>query len=209
MKRFLKTFCRELLCLLCLLILSIVMYLWKRYDGVKNPEIGSVLFLLAAIDAFVLVRTFRALWRKKMRKKVVFAFQRMFEKMIGGLTRTFEKWGIGKRKANVIGGRASILFDRLSSEKEMKQPTLRKTKWKHLQTARERMGYLYAKMIQRRVAEGLEYHSSDTPLQLQRQKENTPIEDALFDLYVQKRYDGRTEPEEELICYLKEELDIK
>ena len=103
----------------------------------------------------------------------------------------------------------SILFDNISWEREAKRPTIRKLRWKHLKDPRARLGYLYAHMIKRRLATGSEYYGSDTPLQLQKREENTPVEDELFALYIQKRYDARTEPDEETLIKIKDEMQIK
>ena len=59
------------------------------------------------------------------------------------------------------------------------------------------------------MAEGSNYYSSDTPLQLRLREENTPIEDELFALYIEKRYDERTEPDEDTLLRIKDEIQIK
>ena len=209
MRTFLKRFYRELVCLVCLLILSVVIHLWVRYDGVKNPQIGSVLLIVAGVDIAILVRTFRRLWREKMRRTMVNAIQRIFEKVVRSLSSTLEKWGIGRKRSNVIGGRTSILFDRISTEQEGRRPTVRRLRWKHLKDPHAKLGYLYSHMIRRRVEAGSEFYSSDTPLQLSLREENTPIEEELFALYVEKRYDARTEPDEETLLRIKDEMQIK
>ena len=93
MRSFLKRFYRELICLVCLSVLSAVVHLWVRYDGVKNPEIGSVLLVIAGVDLVIFVRTFRRLWREKMRRVMVNAVQRIFEKAVRRLTGVLEKMG--------------------------------------------------------------------------------------------------------------------
>ncbi len=209
MRSFLKRFYRELICLVCLSVLSVVVHLWMRYDGVKNPEIGSVLLVIAGVDLVVLVRTFRKLWREKMRRVMVNAVQRIFEKAMRRLTGVLEKMGFGRKRSNVIGGRTSILFDSISTERELRKPTVRRLRWKQLPDSRARLGYLYRHMIKRKMAEGSVYYSSDTPLQLRLREENTPIEDELFALYIEKRYDERTEPDEDTLLRIKDEMQIK
>ena len=135
--------------------------------------------------------------------------QLLFEKLIRSLTVAADKLGLGKKRGNVIGGRTSILFDRISWEREVKRPTVRKLRWKQLKDPRARLGYLYSHMIKRRLAAGSEYYGSDTPLQIKEREENTPIEDELFALYVQKRYDARTEPDEADLLRIKDEMQIK
>lgn len=209
MRTWLKRFGRELCCLLGAGILSVIVSLWVRFDGVKNPQLGSVLLIAAGINIWWLVRTFQKLWHGKWRRAMVAVLQKGFEKLVRRLSSSLEKWGIGKKRANVIGGRTSVLFDRLPSEREMRRPTVRRLRWKQLKSAGERLGYLYGHMIKRRIEQGSEYYSSDTPLQLQKREENSPVEDELFDLYIQKRYDGRTEPDEETLLRIKDEMQIK
>ena len=126
MKGFLKRFYRELICLVCLVILFEVVRLWVRYDGVKNPQIGSMLILAAGADLAILVRTFRRLWREKIRRAMVNAAQRVFEKAVRRLAGVLEKMGFGRKRSNVIGGRTSILFDSIVAERELRKPTVRR-----------------------------------------------------------------------------------
>lgn len=209
MKGFMKRFYRELICLVCLVILFEVVRLWVRYDGVKNPQIGSMLILAAGADLAILVRTFRRLWREKIRRAMVNAAQRVFEKAVRRLAGVLEKMGFGRKRSNVIGGRTSILFDSIAAERELRKPTVRRLRWKQLPDSRARLGYLYRHMIKKRIEAGSVYYSSDTPLQLRSREENTPIEDELFALYIEKRYDARTEPDEDTLLRIKDEMQIK
>ena len=75
-----------------------------------------------------------------------------------------------------------------------------------METARQKLGYLYYHLITRRLKEGMPAKSADTPLELQRRRENAPPEEQLFDLYVSVRYDERAELSEEELDELKKTL---
>ena len=105
----------------------------------------------------------------------------------------------------VLKGRSKIFFD--TKEKDL--PTKRAKKpsaWKNLQTDKERLGYLYRRMIDANINQGLPVFSSETPTEIKNKKEYRDIENQIFDLYVENRYKDDVTLDSTVLDDLKKEM---
>lgn len=191
------------------LLLAVGFFTIALYLNVAEPEseIVRVLLLLSLIsDGVLFYFTLRKLWRTKWKTKVSESFQKVFEKLARALMSFLEKWNIRRDKdQNILSGKTTVSFDFSLSEAREPKPK-RTLKWKHLQTDRERIRYLYRRMISERVKRGVSVCAHETPLELKQRGENNAQENELFDLYIDVRYDDRVEPNGQTVLKLKEDL---
>ena len=166
---------------------------------------GTVMFGLL-FDAVAIYYVLRKLWRTKWRYRLMPVLQKALEK----ITRVFKifraKLGLERTdKGTVLKGKTTISFD----EKPLFMQTRRTKKpqeWKSLQTDRERLGYLYRRMIDSNIRQGLPVFSSETPTEIKRKKDYRDCENQIFDLYVANRYKGEVTLNRESLNNLKKEL---
>ncbi len=183
----LKKYRYELLALLLTSgFFSIILY-WLVADF-ATQTIRAGLSVLLAADGVGLYFVLRQLWRTKWRNSFVASVQKVVEKLAKRLLRFLEKRSIKKgKKTTVLSGKTTVSFDSpisVSLEKKAKKTQ----KWKHLQTSRERLGYLYRQMIERQIKRGQLVYSSDTPVEIKSQREYEAFENEIFDLYIENRY---------------------
>ena len=197
----------EFLCLFSFLLILSVGFYWAG----NQPTDPWVLFGLNACLVFagvLFIVTFLRLWRLKWKQ----ALKEGLRKLLTGLASLFiaiaEKWNESQSATDRLGGTTSVFFDLTLKEKAEKKAK-KAPKWKHLQTDRERVRFLYRAMMIDRIKKGELVYSSDTPMELKQKKENESHEEALFDLYLACRYDERQEPSEHTVEALKEQFHIK
>jgi len=212
MIRKLKNYWCEAACL-CLFSLFVWMVpLWQRVKARGDMEITFFLIVFVS-DVVLLYLGLRRLWRKKWRDALQILMQRVMQKALEGVSalfsRLFGRWSTGKRKkGNVLVGNAKITFAENLFEREEKKGK-RARKWKHLQSGREKLGYLYRHMVTGKIRSGVQIYRYDTPCEARVRGENSEAEDALFALYADLRYDERRESDEETLERMREELHIR
>jgi len=166
---------------------------------------GTVMFGLF-FDAIAIYYTLRKLWRTKWRQRIMPSVQKLFEKIAKVLKLFREKLGIPERNHHmVLRGKSKIFFD----TKEADTPTKRTKKpsaWKNLQSDRERLGYLYRRMIDTNINQGLPVFSSETPAEIRNKKEYRDHEKQIFDLYVANRYRDDVTLDRTVLDDLKKEI---
>ncbi len=169
---------------------------------------GTVMFGLF-FDAIAIYYTLRKLWRTKWRRRVMPSVQKFFEKIARMLKIFREKLGIPeKNHQTVLKGRAKIFFDTKDegiTTKRAKKPSA----WKNLQTDKERLGYLYRRMIDTNINQGLPIFSSETPTEIKGKKEYRDVENQIFDLYVENRYKEDVTLDRIVLDDLKKEIKSK
>lgn len=165
-------------------------------------------FLLFLADSAVMIPLLRRLHRK-WKAKTDAALKRFFASaslLIMRLAEKLEKYTrIFRRKKNTVYGKTSYSFDFSTPEKQKKKPP-KPPKWKQMETARQKLGYLYYHLITARIKGGMHAKSTDTPLDLKHRQPNLPDEERVFDLYLDARYDERAELEEQELDGLKATL---
>ena len=166
---------------------------------------GTVMFGML-FDGIAIYYALRKLWRTKWRYRVVPAVQRVWEKIARVLKIVRTKLGLEKKeKRTVLKGKTIVFFEK----KPLEQQATRAKKplgWGSLQTDRERLGYLYRRMIDGNINRGLPVFSFETPSEIKEKKEYKDCENQIFDLYVANRYKGEVSLDRETLNDLKKEL---
>lgn len=197
----------ELSCLLSFILVSGICIYWIS-NRPSAPFIRFLLSLALLASAAWFVLSFRRLWKTKWKK----AFKEGIKKALVGVAKLFvhllEKWNEKQQGKHILGGKTTLSFDFSVLEKEEKQPR-KPPKWKQLQTNKERLRFLYRRMINERVEKGLPIYSFETPCEIQQKAEYEAHEEELFALYIDMRYDERSEPNEDDLLKLKDEFHIK
>ena len=197
----------EILCLSSLLVILSIGFYWAG----NQPTDPWVLFGLNAgllLSAALLVISFIRLWKTKWKQ----ALKEGIRKLLVGLATLFiviaEKWNESQNPKDRLGGTTSVSFDFSHLEKSEKKAQ-KPPKWKHLQTDRERVRFLYRAMMTERIKKGKLVYSNETPVELKQKQENEAHEEELFELYISCRYDERLEPSPQNVEALKEQFHIK
>ena len=166
---------------------------------------GTIMFGLF-FDAIAIYYTLRKLWHTKWRRRVMPSVQKFFEKIARILKIFREKLGIPERtQQTVLRGRSKIFFDtkdEIITTKRAKKPSA----WKNLQTDKERLGYLYRRMIDTNINQGLPVFSSETPTEIRGKKDYREVENQIFDLYVKNRYKEDITLDQTVLDDLKKDL---
>ena len=146
----------------------------------------SSLFTAFVADGVALYFIIRKLWRTKWKKVFLSSVQKIIAKIAKRLTAFLEK-RIKSKKATVLSAKATVSFD-FSLQELSKKKSPKPTKWKHLKSDRERLGYLYKHVVEFNINHGLWVFSSDTPIEVKMKKEYETFENQIFDLYIENRY---------------------
>lgn len=207
MKKWLKKHLPAFTLFVCLLLFVTAAGYWiERYQTMPY-SLQACFALFCIADGLVIWRLYRKL-KKKWSEALAERAKKLFARASMLLMKLLEKFdGVARlfrRNRTTMGGTTSYAFDFSTPEKKKKAP--KPPKWKQMETARQKLGYLYYHLITRRLKEGMPAKSADTPLELQRRRENLPPEEQLFDLYVSTRYDERAELSEEELDELKKTL---
>ena len=166
---------------------------------------GTITFGLF-FDGIALYYILRKLWHAKWKYRVVPAVQKIFEKIAKVLKLVREKLGIKEREpSTVLRGRSIISFD-IKPVNEQAKRKKKPSAWKNLQTDKERLGYLYRKMIDSNISQGLPIFASETPTEIKDKKEYREHENQIFDLYVANRYKDDVTLERDVLDDLKKEI---
>lgn len=166
---------------------------------------GTVMFGLF-FDAIAIYYTLRKLWRTKWRRCVMPKVQEFFEKIAKVLKLFREKLGIPETNHHmVLRGKSKIFFDVKATNVQTKRAK-KPSAWKSLQTDRERLGYLYRRMIDTNINQGLPVFSSETPTEIKGKKEYRDVENQIFDLYVENRYKDDVTLDRIVLDELKKEI---
>lgn len=190
--------------ILATVFFEIVVY-WATEDSMAR-WLRSALPVVFAVDCVLLYFTLRKLWRTKWRKRVVSTAQRIIAKIAKRLMSFIEKRNIKKnRKTTVLSGRTRISFDLPIPESDEKKPK-KAPRWKQLQDNRERLGYLYKKLIEHKIKHGSPVYSSETPSEIKLKGENEAVENEIYDLYIANRYRETVEADTEALGNLRNEL---
>ena len=188
-------------------LLTVVLFIMGFYlkAFVSAEHFGrSALFAFFVADGAALYFTVRKLWRTKWRALFVAVLQRAVARIAGRLISFFEQRMRGK-KATVLSGKTTVSFDLPTQDKE-KQRSAKALKWKKLKDDRERLGYLYKHMIEKRIKHGSVIRSYNTPCEIREQENNEELEERIFELYIGNRYKETVDTDTQTLDELKNEL---
>ncbi len=206
---FVKKIWREVLLVISAGAFAYLMYIF----AVARPEdttAQSFVILGILASGAVSVLLIRSLWRDKWQKKATEAMQRLFVRLQNFFDKFATTLGISRKSKTVLGGKTTIIFDKareaenFGSARQKKPP-----KWKHLESDRLRMRYLYRQMVVGKIKKGAYICASDTPICIKTHESKSESENRLFDLYIACRYDERKLLNGEELKELKEKLEIK
>ena len=187
---------------LLLLILFIAFLLLITLSS-SDPLIDLIFKLALIADVVAFFATLLALWRNKWRGALAKVAQKAFVRVAGAFMRVLEAVGARKKNRNILSGETQVTFSVERAERQ-KRASARSKKWKHLESSRDRMRYLYRYSVNDRIKRGERIYAADTPSELRAREEISERDEALLGLYVTYRYDDRREPSEEEIDELKE-----
>ena len=190
-------------------LLSIAFVTMVLYLYIVNPEDlntrGTILFGIL-FDAIALYFVLRKLWRTKWRYRVMPSVQKILDKLARVFKIFRQKLGLPEREdQTVLGGKSKIYFDSKpinTQTKKAKKPSA----WKNLHTDKERLGYLYRRMIDNTIHQGMPVFSSETPSEIREKKDYRDVENQIFDLYVANRYKDDVELDSDMLDDLKKEM---
>ena len=166
---------------------------------------GTIMFGLF-FDGIAIYYILRKLWYTKWKYRVIPAVQTFFEKLAKVLRLVRKKLGIKEREAStVLKGKSIIFFDTKPTQEQVKRKK-KPSAWKNLQTDKERLGYLYRKMIDANIHQGLPVFASETPTEIKDKKEYREHENQIFDLYVANRYRDDVDLDADILNDLKQEI---
>lgn len=210
--KFVRNFWREILC-----TLSFSVFLYFTVTTINNPpktSFGRFIIVVFAFAAFAACTwLLRELWRIKWKKHFTRVAQNIIEKISAFFIRFTEKilqkYNIGgKRRKNILSGNTKVTFDSDIFESKI-STRAKRIKWKNMQSDRERLGFLYRQMINKKIQTGIRIYACDTPSELLARTQNDEIEKEIFGLYISTRYDERTPLSTDQIADLKEHLETK
>ena len=190
-------------------ILGIAFVTMLLYLLIVKPEDlmvrGTIMFMML-FDAIAAYYVLRKLWRTKWRYRVMPSVQKVFEKIARVFKIFRQKLGIPEREQKtVLRGKATISFDAKPIYEQTKR--VKKPKgWKSLQTDKERLGYLYKRMIDTNINQGVPIFSSETPTEIRDKKNYRDHENQIFDLYVANRYKDDVTLDRTVLDDLKKEM---
>lgn len=190
-------------------ILGVAFVTMLAYLLIVKPEDlmtrGTVMFMML-FDAIAAYYVLRKLWRTKWRYRVMPSLQKAFEKIARTIRIFRQKLGIPEKEPKtVLRGKATISFDAKPIYEQAKR--IKKPKgWKSLQTDRERLGYLYKRMIDTNIHQGVPIFSSETPTEIRDKKDYRDHENQIFDLYVANRYKNDVTVDRTVLDDLKKEM---
>ena len=177
-------------------------------DVSEKSSFGRFLAFAGVASSFAaLVLTLRYLWRKKWKKAFADKLQAIMTGVFGMMSalidRILERFG--RARKDVLGGKTAVIFDSERTEKNKKHKKTRK--WRSLENDRERLGFLYGRMIENRLKNKKRVRPADTPCELKEREENSPPEEELFDIYIEVRYNESAELSEEKLKSIKDRLE--
>lgn len=190
--------------MVCLVALQYGLYdLWRTYRP-ENLYIQIALEVSCIIVTVFLFKTVRDIWRRELKSIIGMKLKMMMTRLVGIFVKYSDKLSVYFRGANVAKGKTDVSFDySIFKTNKIKRDRFKPPKWKDMNSGREKLGYLYYKIITDRVDSGKDIYASDTPSELKLREANSEHEDRVFDIYIRTRYDERQFVSEEEMTELK------
>ncbi len=181
-------------------------WLWGKLEPANRVFYWSAAALSIA-SLFSLAFFIRRLWLKYKSRIAGFA-KSTYVKLGKKLVEILDKIGVRRGRGNLISGNTTVTFS-FSRPGEFQKRLKRRAKWKLLETDRQRLGYLYQRLISRKLEDGRNISHSDTPDEIARSHAEGDSEERLFACYSGHRYYDPLPLDGEEIARIKEELGIK
>lgn len=209
MKRLFDRFSREWTAALLLTLFITVVLLWDKYRPASyTVQFLLTLLLLALGIPFIIL--WRRIWRERITPAASSAFRRMFVGASRFLMRIAARFDIFRRYGNRIDGKTTVKYDLYGGVRAKKRERTEKPlRWRDMKTERERLGFLYYRVVTKLIRRGERVRSSETPQEIRDRFEYGEAEERIVDMYVDMRYDGRKAPTREEIDSLRRDLGDK
>lgn len=209
MRRFYERFKTELYFFLLLALSSAVLAVWSE----NRPKDHVVQLIYAVVFLIFFIPTislWRRLWREKLRDPLTAGIKKAFIGATRLIMRAIGRLPIFRARGNVLSGSTSVSYDLFSiaknSKRRKKEKPPKPPRWKDMDTARKKLGYLYYRIITTHIKKGAAIRSTETPNEISERIEFAEPEQKIISLYKSTRYNGRVTLDEENITKLKEEL---
>ena len=169
----------------------------------SDPTLNLIYKLLLIADFAAFFSTLLRLWREKWSRRVANITRKAFVKVAKFFIRVAETLNLRSKSKNFLSGETKVVFNIEKNERGKKSASKSK-KWKHLEDGRAKLRYLYRYTVNEQIKHGERIYASNTPSELLQKQDNSEADRAVFDLYVNYRYDERSSPSEKEISELKE-----
>lgn len=187
-------------------VIAAVYKYWKE-ENPQEPYIKLALAIAVAVSIFFIFFFMRKIWNQKAKELFASKLRNLISRVFGMIMRFAAKLNIFRRHGNVLEGKTTVSFDFSGFKaKKKRQEKFIPPKWKDMDSERKKLGFLYYKLITRKMKNGMKAFASDTPIELRRRTENSEAEEKLFDMYIGTRYDEGASLNEQEILDLKEKL---
>ncbi len=178
----------------------------RRYQDM-NPYAKSALEVACIVIIVLIIKTLRDIWRRELKSVIGTVFKKLVTRLAGVFMKYSDKLISYFKVKNVATGKTSVKFDySVFKARKEKQVRFQPPKWKDMKHGREKLGYLYYRIITERIDRGEDVYASDTPSELRATGCCSEQEARVFDIYIKTRYDEREFVSEDEIVELKNSL---
>ena len=207
MRRFLIYYRLELIALLLFGCSTATLAVWNNVKPTNHyVQLVFALILAAFVIPFYLV--LRKNWREKYRMPVIIGLRKAIVGASRFLIRIAGRFSFFHR-GNVISGRTTVHYDFSAfrkNERRRRKTAEKQPRWKDMENPRQRLGFLYYRVISDKIKHGEDIASHETPLEISKRSTDDEAMNELFRMYNEVRYDERSEPDEEAVYSLREKL---
>lgn len=180
-------------------------YKYYKENNPQDPYIKLGLAIAVAVSIFFIFFFMRRIWNQKAKELFATKLKNLLLRVFGRIARFASKFL--RRGSNVLEGKTTVSFDFSGFKaKKKRQEKFIPPKWKDMDSSRKKLGFLYYKLITKKMKNGMKAFASDTPIELSRRSQNSDDENIIFDMYVGARYDETASLDEQAIINLKEKL---
>lgn len=207
MRRFLIYYRLELISLLLFGCATATLAVWNKVKP-TNHYIQLAFAVVLLIFVIPLYLVMRSNWRQRYRRPFIIGLR----KAIVGASRFLIKI-VGRfsffHRGNVISGRTTVHYDFSAfrkDERRRRKTAQKQPRWRDMESPRQKLGFLYYRVISDRIKHGEVITSHETPLEISQRPIESEAQEELFRMYNSVRYDERKEPDEKAVYELREKL---
>ena len=208
LREYLLAYLREIILFVLISLFLTVALVWNELRP-SNYYVQLVLGLILLGLGIAIYLLSRNTWRGKYRRPFILKARKVIIGASRFIMRILGRFNLFSRRGNVLSGRTSVHYDLsvLSRETRRKRKKSEKPlRWRDMESSRQKLGFLYYKLISGYIKHGARITSHETPAELRARFNENEAETELFDFYISTRYDERREPNEDKDLELKEKL---
>ena len=150
----------------------------------------------------------RSNWRQRYRKPFIIGLRKAIVSASRFLIKIVGRFSFFHR-GNVISGRTTVHYDFSAfrkDERRRRKTAEKQPRWRDMESPRQKLGFLYYRVISDRIKHGEVITSHETPLEISQRPIESEAQEELFRMYNSVRYDERKEPDEKAVYELREKL---